>query len=249
MIVSNKFLRANYGKPLRDFLSNQATIKQIVDFAGLPVFPNATVRTLVILTAAHAENESPIIYSPPLPLDSFSSVQGGSLTVDEAIQDVAFEVAAQSLAQPVWSFSRKEIGQLFKKITAGFTPLNEYCDGKICMGIKSGLAEAFVIDEQTRSVILKNKPEAREIIKPFLNGRDVRRYYIDYKENYLIYTFHGFDLKGYPAVESYLEPFKERLEKRATQQNWYELQQPQYKYAEYMEAPKIIFPDICLLYT
>src|SRR6266536_2269692 len=42
MIVSNKFLHANYGKPLRDFLSKNATIERIVDFAGLPVFVEAT---------------------------------------------------------------------------------------------------------------------------------------------------------------------------------------------------------------
>jgi type I restriction-modification system DNA methylase subunit len=38
MIVSNKFLRANYGKPLRDFLVRNAKLERIVDFAGLPVF-------------------------------------------------------------------------------------------------------------------------------------------------------------------------------------------------------------------
>jgi hypothetical protein len=38
MIVSNKFLRANYGKPLREFLNANAAIERIVDFAGLPYF-------------------------------------------------------------------------------------------------------------------------------------------------------------------------------------------------------------------
>src|SRR5262249_37079961 len=45
MIVSNKFLRSNYGKPLREFLRQNSIIERIVDFAGLPVFSGATVRT------------------------------------------------------------------------------------------------------------------------------------------------------------------------------------------------------------
>lgn len=47
VIVSNKFLRANYGAPLRDLLRAKTSIRRIVDFAGLPVFRGATVRTII----------------------------------------------------------------------------------------------------------------------------------------------------------------------------------------------------------
>ena len=43
MIVSNKWLRAAYGRPLRKFLANDISVINIVDLAGLPVFTNATV--------------------------------------------------------------------------------------------------------------------------------------------------------------------------------------------------------------
>src|SRR5579863_7153734 len=35
-----------------------------------------------------------------------------------------------------------------------------------------------------------------------------------------------------------------QLEQRATDQRWYELQQPQFAYVSYLEQPKIVFPDI-----
>ena len=114
------------------------------------------------------------------------------------------------------------------------------------MGIKSGLTEAFIIGKQTRAEILASNPEADEIIKPFLNGRDVRRYRIEPQDSYLFYTYHGINIERYPAVEQYLKPFKEKLEKRATKQKWYELQQPQHKFKGYMDNPKIIFPDIAV---
>ena len=34
------------------------------------------------------------------------------------------------------------------------------------------------------------------------------------------------------------------MKARATRQEWYELQQPQYAYTKYFESPKIVFPDI-----
>lgn len=108
----------------------------------------------------------------------------------------------------------------------------------------SGLTKAFVIDEQTRAAIVGSNPEAQELIKPFLNGRDVRRYHIEPKNEYIIYTYHGVDIGRYPAIEQHLRPFKASLEKRATKQEWYELQQPQYRFSRYMDGAKIIFPDI-----
>jgi hypothetical protein len=77
-----------------------------------------------------------------------------------------------------------------------------------------------------------------------LNGRDIRRYHIEQKRQFLIYTYHGVKIERYPGVLRHLRPFKAQLERRATEQNWYELQQPQLNFAEYMEGPKIIFPDI-----
>ncbi len=244
MIVSNKFLRANYGKPLREFLSANAAIERIVDFAGLPVFAGATVRTIVLLTVRDPKGQRAMLYSPPLPAEKFAAVSGGSLTVEQAIASDTHKVAPGALKQAVWSFGEAGADELLARLKARCVPLAKYCDGQICMGIKSGLTEAFVINAETRADILRRNPKAAEIIKPFLNGRDVRRYCINYNDQYLIYTYHGVDIGKYPAAETHLKPFRDKLLKRATKQEWYELQQPQYKFAKFMDEPKIIFPDI-----
>ena len=129
----------------------------------------------------------------------------------------------------------------------GSKPLGAFCDGQIWMGIKSGLEEAFVINSKIRSAILKRNRRAEEIIKPHLNGRDVRRYFVNHSDAWLIYTYHGVDMSRYPQVERHLLKFKTKLQKRATKQAWYELQQPQYNFASSMEKPKIIFPDIATM--
>ncbi len=246
MIVSNKFLRANYGQPLRDFLSKNATIERIVDFAGLPVFVRATVRTIILLTTHIKSGEDVTLYSPPPSMDKFTLIKAGSLSIDQAIEASTYHVLRSALSQTGWSFANPAEDALLNRLRSSLQPLVEYCSGKICMGIKSGLTEAFVIDGKTRVDILTSNPEATEIIKPFLNGRDVRRYDIETPQNYLIYTYHGINIEKYPAVEHHLKQFKEKLEKRATKQKWYELQQPQYKFKGYLDNQKIIFPDIAI---
>jgi hypothetical protein len=244
MIVSNKFLRANYGRPLRSFLQANARIDHIVDFAGLPVFAGATVRTIVLLTAREPQHNRPIAYCPPLPVDRFDALRAGSLDVADAITDTLRTIPATALAQGVWSFGSSHADEILARLRSSTRSLLDYCDNQICMGVKSGLTKAFVIDEPTRKRIIRQNPEAREIIKPLLNGRDVRRYHLEPTAAYLIYTYHGIDIRRYPAVRDHLKSFKARLEQRATDQAWYELQQPQLKFAPYMDGHKIIFPDI-----
>jgi hypothetical protein len=244
MIISNKFLRANYGRPLREFLRESASIDRVVDFAGLPVFQGATVRTVVLLTSRSPKTQDEVLYSPPMSPDVFESVSGGSVLVENAISNATYQVPANSLRGEAWSFGRREAVDLTEKLHRGSMSLGEYCHGQVCMGVKSGLAAAFVIDGPTRASILDRNPQAGDIIRPFLNGRDVRRYNIEPRDLYLIYTHHGVDLSRFQAVKEHLQPYRTRLEKRATKQAWYELQQPQFAYAKYMEGPKIIFPDI-----
>jgi len=246
MIVSNKFVRANYGKPLREFLNRNANVEQIVDFAGLPVFEGATVRTIVIITSRGMNNQAQTLYSPPLPLSKFDAIVSKSLSVEEAIAQSTYEISSNALGQSVWSFAKHDAYELITRLGSTQTSLGKYCDGQIGYGIKSGLEEAFVIDAKIRKEILDQNPKATEIIKSYLNGRDVRRYSIDFQEVYIIYTWHGIEMENYPAVIKYLKPFKDRLQKRATKQEWYELQQPQFNYAPYFDNAKIIFPDIAV---
>lgn len=244
MIVSNKFLRANYGRPLREFLHGEATVERVVDFAGLSVFQGATVRTIVLLTKRPARPQHAVLYSPPIPLEAFQAVSGGTLLVEDAIVQSTYSVAADALGGDSWSFGRQDAIDLLGRLHRVSDPLNEYCGAQICRGVVSGLNEAFVIDAQIRAAILRRNPKAADIIKPFLNGRDVRRYSIAPRDQYLIYTHHGVNISDYPAVKEHLQPFKSRLEGRATRQPWYELQQPQQRFAALMDGPKLIFPDI-----
>jgi hypothetical protein len=246
MIVSNKFLRAKYGKPLREVLSKNSNLYQIVDLAGLPVFSGATVRPIILLTSIKKLENYHAIYSPPLAIEEFRIVEKGLMSLEKAIQDISYELGAEDLHKPIWSFSRGDISALIGRLNESFLPLKEYSNLIIGYGIKTGFEEAFVIDERIRAILINKDRKSEEIIKPYLNGRDIRRYNLDFKKIYLLYTYRGIDIEQYPAVKEYLMPFKDNLMKRATKQEWYELQQPQFKYTPYFNSPKIVFPDIAI---
>jgi len=246
MIVSNKFFRANYGKPLRAFLNSAAKLERVVDLAGLPVFEGATVRTAVLITSRSTGRGTSVLYTPPMPLEVFARVESGAISLETAGPTESYAVPNSALTDDDWSFAKTEVRTLLKRLLEGCTKLASYCDDKICMGVKPGLMEAFVISAAERRAILKRYARAAEIMKPFLGGRDIRRYAIEGKEQFLIYTYHGIDIDRYPSVLDHLKPYRARLMERATEQNWYELQQPQLNFAKYMDGPKIIFPDIAI---
>ncbi len=242
MIVSNKFFRSNYGKPLRDAIIKIADVERIVDFAGLPVFKGATVRTVIIITSQKKNDNKLVLYAHPVDPNVFSQIENGITAVEDAVNFT--EVDSMSLGNDSWNFVHRSTEALLNHIKNKNMPLGEHVDGNICMGIKSGLTEAFIIDNETKEKLVKMNPESAEIIKPFIVGRNIKSYSIDFQNAFIIYTYHGIKMDKYPAALEYLSEFKDKLKNRATKQEWYELQQPQYNYYEYFEKPKIVFPDI-----
>ena len=43
-------------------------------------------------------------------------------------------------------------------------------------GIKTGYNKAFIIDNETKAVLITEDAKSAEILKPVLRGRDIKRY-------------------------------------------------------------------------
>lgn len=133
------------------------------------------------------------------------------------------------------------LANLRAKLIEGRKTLKEIY-GSPMYGIKTGLNEAFVIDRTTRDKLVKTDPKSVELLKPFLEGKDLKKWRVEPRDLWLIYIpKNRINIADYPAIEEHLMPFKEKLEKRATKQEWFELQQAQEAYAPSMEKPKIIY--------
>ncbi|MCX6686345.1 MAG: Eco57I restriction-modification methylase domain-containing protein [Methanoregula sp.] len=236
IICASKFMRAKYGINLRDFIIKNFKLHEIIDFGELPVFQNASTFPAIFIAQNESVKEQKFVYTSIKRLD-FSSLS-------EEVKLIGKTKDNRSLDSVNWTLAEENEINLIIKMNSKGKPLGEVINHQMFMGIKSGLTKAFEIDLKTKNKIIELNPESAEIIKPFINGKNIRRYHLDFENIFLIYTHHGIDIKKYPAIIDHLNQFKEELKNRATKQEWYELQQPQYGLKQYLESPKILLPDI-----
>ena len=145
-----------------------------------------------------------------------------------------------------WVLEDPALVRLFEHLMNQGTPLGQFVKGRIYYGIKTGLNEAFVIDQTKRDELIEEDPRSAELIKPWLRGRHIRRWKAHSPGLYIIFTSRGVDIDQYPAIEEHLKWFRGALEQRATAHlhPWFELQQPQEGIYHEFANHKIVWPDI-----
>ena len=256
-IVANKWMRANYGKPLRKFLLTKQ-IEEIVDFGDLPVFKTATTYPCIIRVSNNK------------PLREFCVSKVETLdfpSLDGYVKEHRHPMDQHTLTDGGWTLGDKRTENLLKKLQSSGRPLEEYVMGQIYCGVVTGFNEAYVIDGKTRQRLIEEDPKSADVIKPYLIGKDIQRYGILHCEKYLIYIPWHFPLQSdssitgaskkaeiefknkYPAIFNHLLKFKSQLENRNTTETgvryeWYALQRFGSNYYTEFEKPKIILPAI-----
>ena len=236
-ITSNKFTRAGYGEPLRDFLLKYTSILEFIDLNGIKVFEKATVDTSKVMFEKRKPNKSQIIF--------YANPKNNNLDFLEYNK-----IEQSELNKNAFIFGNSKVLNLKKKIEKIGIPLKDW-DINIYRGVVTGFNEAFIIDEETKDNLIKEDKKSKEIIKPLLRGRDIKRYNYDFKNLYLICTFPALNLNisDYPAIEKYLKSFGKRLEqsgeigcRKKTIHKWFEMQDTIAYYKEF-DKPKIIYAE------
>jgi hypothetical protein len=237
-ISSNKRLQAGYGEKLRRFLLDSQAFDLVLDFGDLPVF-EATAYPAVFLWRKSPRGSSTTTWAEVTDL-SACYAEG----IRAHVSKIAHLIPASQFGEGKSRLARSNAVEKRSKMQRSGQALGELFGDRICMGIKPGFKKAFIIDQETRKQIVETDPRSNEVIKPVIEGDDIRRYEIQFRQTYLIFMRHGVDIRRYPAVRDFMRPYKDKLEGRATRQEWYELQQPQTAYVPFFEKPKIIYPDI-----
>jgi hypothetical protein len=237
MITANKFMRANYGAALRNFLTGAVRLEKLIDFGDLPVFGDATTYPIIILSSQRQRDGAPIEYAllKSLPLDDLTpSVTARSATMPES-----------AFSGTNWSLAATSSQSVFDKLKVNAVTLETYTNGRILFGIKTGFNEAFYIDKSTHDRLIAQDAKNVEIIKPLLAGEDVKRYDLEYKDRFAIITRIGVPINNYPVILNYLRQYQSQLENRSDKGKfWWELRACDY-YADF-DKPKIVFPDIAV---
>jgi adenine-specific DNA-methyltransferase len=169
----------------------------------------------------------------------------------DAVQREGWPQPQRSLRRDGWVLERPEVLALVEKLHRSGVPLGKYVDGRFYRGVTTGLNKAFVIDQATRDQLISEDRRSAEIIKPWIRGRDIDRWRVDWPGLYLIFARRGIGIDRYPAVRHYLTQFKKRLMpsvpggRKPGNYEWYEIQDTTDYYAEF-EKPKIVYPDIAV---
>ncbi len=234
-IIPNKWLRAGYGKELREYLLARK-IERIIDFRDLPVFEEATTYPCIL------EVSNKVVSSD----FQFSSVESLNFPkgLESYLRSSQVEIKVGLLSEKGWSLNIPENNRLIEKIKKNSTiTLNDFVNESIFRGIVTGLNQAFVVDEETKKDLINKNESAKEILKPLLAGRNIKRYEQPLSGNYIILAQRGIDIESYPSIFEHLSKYKSKLEKKAGNGQWYELQASPGDSRKF-EKPKIMYPDI-----
>lgn len=236
-ISSSTFFKTGSGRPLRDFLRRQATLETVVNFGDLQIFEGVTTYPAILTMRRDAPAKAHGL--------RFWNVE----RLPEANFRASFETHAEpypqdALSSGSWELESAALKALRDKIRKGRKTLKQVY-GSPLYGIKTGLNEAFVIDTPTKNRLCEQDPKSADLLKPFLEGKDLKRWHAEPRGLWIIYIpKNRIAIDDYPAIRDWLLPFKARLEKRATKQEWFELQQAQEAYAPHFDSQKIAYRDI-----
>ena len=255
-ITSNKWMKAGYGKELRQYFVSETNPVLLIDFAGVKVFDTATVdvNILMLQKAINVQRTFACI------TQGINGLQNLSDFVQQNGSECDFSSADS------WVILSPIEQSIKRKMETVGTPLKDW-NINIYRGVLTGYNEAFIITTEKRDEILANcqsedeRTRTAELIRPILRGRDIKRYGYDWAKLYLIATFPSrhYDIEQYPAVKQHLLSFgKERLEqtgktysvngekvkaRKKTNNKWFETQDS-ISYWEDFYKPKIVWKII-----
>lgn len=107
----------------------------------------------------------------PVPRD-----RSTELSLDNYVHEHAYPVPWSRYGAEPWSLEPPEVDTLMQRIRERGTPLAEFLSVKPYRGVLTGLNEAFLIDDGTRTALIRDDPGCADIIKPYLRGQDIKRW-------------------------------------------------------------------------
>jgi len=259
-ITSNKYYRSGYGEKLREFLARELTLRELLDFGDAPVFDAIAYASILVGTK-----------EPPPDghaLKAWTWQRGEKIgQVARVMAEKAFPLQQGNLTPDGWGLERPEVFALLKKLREKGTPLGDYVQGRFYRGILTGLNEAFVVPEKVGNDLLRFDSNNKDILRPFLEGREIKRWKIQAENNQLLFIPWHFPLHNdqtisgassaaeeafkskYPEAYNHLHRHYTSLSNRSKSETgiryeWYALQRCAASYSEYFDQPKIVWGNL-----
>jgi type I restriction-modification system DNA methylase subunit len=193
-ILPHKFFQAKFGDPLREIISNNKAIYEIVHFGAEQVFENATTYTCLLFLSKMQQESFRYVAVEKLrnPIELVTKIS-------EKIQNDCYQEVAipQPLSGEKWEFYGEKTGAVISKLKKQRNTLGSITR-KIFVGLQTSADKIYVlkiVEWKENTVICYSNSLEKEIeieksfVKPFLMGKDVHRYDPPVPQNVVIFPY------------------------------------------------------------
>ena len=264
-IVTNKFVKSDYGEALRKLLSEEKAVKTIVDFGHQQVFEKASTYTLLLFLSKDKEKNKfkwVIVKRLEATLEQLRKIRDDESFENETL--VISSVPYNQITSEPWIFVLPRERPILNKLERH--PRLKSITKKIFQGIRTSEDEVYILDMVEKPAggfakvysksLKKDVTLEADLLKPVLKGKETDRYASPEYKKYVLFPYNpetgefispNFIKTKFPKTWDYLIANKERLENRERgrmkdHQDWYAYIYP--KNLTEFEARKIMTPDL-----
>lgn len=257
-IVPNKFTKLDYAKRLRQWLTADALIEELVDFGDAPVFAGTTNYTCVLLLDRSGHENF-----------RYHKVAAGSDALDDAltsfdrVPEARFSIL--SLGSDPWVLATGEERRLLDSVREGSETLGDVTE-QIFTGLQTSADKIYVLGDRGaragKRLLYSAASEAEvelepDLLHPLASGGDVDRYAFAPPTQFLIFPYtrdegemrllHPDELAERPLTATYLHEHEESLRARERSKmdhdGWYAYNYPKSLGAH--DQSKLGVPRLC----
>lgn len=220
-IVQNRFLRADYGKKLREFLLENVKIDKIVDFGDTRVFADAINYPAIIIFERIPVKDNELVYIEVKPKANELSSQKiidyvKSYSPKSRDYLLIIKINQQKLkALNAWVPSQIMINSMISKVSniKFLKDVTEEIMEGVTFGGK-GADNIFVIDDK----VIKSFNIESKLYKKVLKGRDIQKWKFEWDNRFLFYPYNNkgmeLNIKEYSNAYEYIKQFQDSLSRR-----------------------------------
>ena len=212
-ITSNSYLRAEYGKPVRELLRSKNTLLKVLNIERSQIFDRSIVNVVIIMSgnSISITNEFCTVVNSPFSIENF----------DEFIKIKGFHYPQSYFNLDPWNLVEPKFIEIQKRLELSGQTL-EQLGVKIRLGIATGSNEAFIINEDKKLELCQKNPANSELIKPILRGKDIFRYVYTVPKLYILLTKNGINVENdYPDIHRHLDSFGDKFKRRGAKgEHW-----------------------------
>jgi type I restriction-modification system DNA methylase subunit len=260
-IVTNKFIQADYGEGIRDYLSEGSFIRELIDFGDQQVFDDATTYTCLLFIKKTRNQTFKYAIVKKLEGTLEQLVRINTQEFADEKNEKTFLIEVNRLEKTPWIFADKN-EQLVASKTGALKTLDDI-KNRIFQGLVTGADPVFILElkEKTDGLIKvyshsmnKEYILESELIRPLLKGQDIKKWVVKEYNEVILFPYLLQDGKAvlippnifqvkYPHAWEYLLDNKNYLEMRERGKwkgvaNWYAYSRRQN--LEQFDQPKIM---------